>query len=125
VRRFAGRMLNIHPSLLPSFPGVRTHGQALAAGVRIHGCTVHFVTPSLDAGPVVIQAAVPVRGDDTEASLAARVLQQEHVIYPRAARWFLKGRVHLGEDGRVRLDGEGEVGDRLIAPVDRSAKESR
>jgi phosphoribosylglycinamide formyltransferase-1 len=102
VRRFAGRMLNIHPSLLPAFPGLATHAQALAAGVRIHGCTVHFVTADLDAGPIVAQAAVPVLADDTEQALAARVLAQEHVIYPQAARWFLEGRVVL-EGRQVRL----------------------
>jgi len=91
VERYAGRMLNIHPSLLPAFPGLDTHARALAAGVKVHGCTVHFVTVELDHGPVVIQAAVPVRAHDTAASLAARVLRQEHVIYPRAAGWFLDG----------------------------------
>jgi len=91
--RYEGRMLNIHPSLLPAFPGLDTHARALAAGVKLHGCTVHFVSAELDHGPIVIQAAVPVRADDTEASLAARVLRQEHVIYPRAARWFLDGKL--------------------------------
>ena len=80
VRRFEGRLLNIHPSLLPLFPGVKTHEQALAAGVRLHGCTVHFVTPSLDGGPIAAQAAVPVLGDDDAASLAARVLVEEHKL---------------------------------------------
>lgn len=79
VRRYSGRLLNIHPSLLPSFPGMHTHQQALASGVRLHGCTVHFVTPALDCGPVVIQAAVPVLPGDDEARLAARVLVQEHL----------------------------------------------
>ena len=91
IARYEGRMLNIHPSLLPAFPGLETHARALAAGVKLHGCTVHFVSAELDHGPIVIQAAVPVRADDTAASLAARVLRQEHVIYPRAARWFLDG----------------------------------
>jgi phosphoribosylglycinamide formyltransferase-1 len=91
--RYDGRMLNIHPSLLPAFPGLDTHARALAAGVKLHGCTVHFVSAELDHGPIVIQAAVPVRADDTAASLAARVLRQEHLIYPRAARWFLDGRL--------------------------------
>lgn len=103
VRRFAGRMLNIHPSLLPVFPGLHTHREALAAGVRIHGCTVHFVTPTLDSGPIVIQAAVPVLDGDDEAALAARVLAQEHIIYPRAAAWFLEGRLKLAQ-GRVSVD---------------------
>jgi phosphoribosylglycinamide formyltransferase-1 len=99
VRRYAGRLVNIHPSLLPAFPGLDTHAQALAAGVKIHGCTVHFVTEELDAGPIIVQAAVPVLADDTAAKLAARVLEQEHRIYPRAARWVLEERLVL--DGRV------------------------
>lgn len=103
---YAGRMLNIHPSLLPSFIGLATHRQALEAGVKIHGVTVHFVTPELDHGPIVAQAAVPVLPDDTEKTLAARVLEQEHIIYPRAIRWFIEGRLTLGDDGicRVRDD---------------------
>ena len=105
VRRFEGRLLNIHPSLLPAFPGLDTHARALAAGVKIHGATVHFVTPALDHGPIVIQAAVPVRPDDDEPILAARVLAQEHRIYPLAARWFLDGRLRL-EGAHVRLVGE-------------------
>lgn len=117
VRRFAGRMINIHPSLLPAFPGLRTHAQALAAGVRIHGCTVHYVTPSLDSGPIVIQAAVPVHPADTAETLAARVLAQEHVIYPRALRWFLEGRLRLDADGRVRIDGERLSDAILVAPA--------
>jgi phosphoribosylglycinamide formyltransferase-1 len=115
VRRYQGRMINIHPSLLPSFPGLKTHEAALAAGVRLHGATVHFVTPTLDCGPIIVQAAVPVLAGDTPASLAARVLEQEHVIYPRAVRWFLEGRVHL-VDGRVCVDGEAPGGGALIAP---------
>ncbi|MBS1143277.1 MAG: phosphoribosylglycinamide formyltransferase [Proteobacteria bacterium] len=103
VRHYGGRLINIHPSLLPAFPGLHTHQRALEEGVRIHGCTVHFVTPELDHGPVIIQAAVPVLDGDDEASLAARVLRQEHQIYPRAVRWFLEGKLHL-ENGRVRLD---------------------
>lgn len=105
VRRFEGRLLNIHPSLLPAFPGLDTHARALAAGVKIHGATVHFVTPELDHGPIVIQAAVPVRPDDDEPVLAARVLAQEHRIYPQAARWFLDGRLRL-DAAQVRLQGE-------------------
>lgn len=105
VRHYAGRMLNIHPSLLPAFPGLDTHARALAAGVKVHGCTVHFVTEAVDAGPIVIQAAVPVRAQDSEASLAARVLEQEHRIYPRAARWFLEDRLVIA-DGTVRVKGE-------------------
>ncbi len=116
VRRYQDRMLNIHPSLLPAFPGLKTHAQALAAGVRIHGCTVHFVTPSLDAGPIVIQAAVPVLSDDSEATLAARVLEQEHVIYTLAARWFLEGRLQVHDGRRVTLNDEGGNSDVLINP---------
>jgi len=93
VARYGGRLLNIHPSLLPAFPGLHTHERALAAGVKLHGCTVHFVTAELDAGPIVIQAMVPVRTGDTAETLAARVLRQEHVIYPRAVRWFLDDRL--------------------------------
>lgn len=88
VSHYQGRLLNIHPSLLPSFPGLHTHERALAAGVRVHGATVHFVTPALDCGPVVIQAVVPVLDDDTPDTLAARVLAQEHRIYPQAIAWF-------------------------------------
>lgn len=105
ARRYARRMLNIHPSLLPAFPGLDTHARALAAGVKIHGCTVHFVTEELDSGPIVIQAAVPVLPKDSAASLAARVLEQEHRIYPRAARWFLDGRLVI-ENDTVRVKGD-------------------
>ena len=104
VERYRGRLLNIHPSLLPAFPGLDTHRRALEAGVKRHGCTVHFVTADLDQGPIVIQAAVPVRDGDTPERLAARVLRQEHVIYPRAARWFLDGRLVI-EGGEVRVKG--------------------
>jgi len=93
-----GRMINIHPALLPSFKGLDTHARALAAGVKLHGCTVHLVTPDLDAGPILVQAAVPVLAADDEASLAARVLEQEHRIYPLALK--------LLAEGRVRLDGD-------------------
>jgi phosphoribosylglycinamide formyltransferase-1 len=106
VRRYEGRLLNIHPSLLPAFPGLHTHARALAAGVKVHGATVHFVTPELDHGPIVIQAAVPVRPDDDEDALAARVLAQEHRIYPQAVRWFLDGRLVL-ESGQVRVTDPG------------------
>ena len=104
VERYEGRMLNIHPSLLPAFPGLDTHERAIAEGARLHGCTVHFVTKDLDHGPIVIQAQVPVRAGDTPGSLAARVLQQEHVIYPRAARWFLDGLLSV-RDGKVIVKG--------------------
>jgi phosphoribosylglycinamide formyltransferase 1 len=105
VARYRERLLNIHPSLLPAFPGLHTHERALAAGVKVHGCTVHFVTAELDHGPIVAQAAVPVRSGDDAAALAARVLKQEHVIYPRAVRWFLEGRLALA-DGVVRVRGD-------------------
>lgn len=104
VERYRGRLMNIHPSLLPAFPGLETHARALAAGVKLHGCTVHFVTPELDCGPIVIQAAVPVRSGDTPESLGARVLAQEHVIYPQAARWFLAGSLVI-ENGIVNVEG--------------------
>jgi phosphoribosylglycinamide formyltransferase 1 len=102
VDHYAGRMLNVHPSLLPSFPGLKTHQQALDAGVRLHGASVHFVTSQLDHGPIVAQAAVPIEAGDTPAMLAERVLATEHIIYPRAVRWFVEGRLAL--DGlRVTL----------------------
>jgi len=104
VERYRYRMLNIHPSLLPAFAGLDTHARALAAGVKVHGCTVHFVTPELDSGPIVIQAALPVRPEERADQLAARVLRQEHVIYPRAARWFLEDRLVI-QDGVVRVKG--------------------
>lgn len=111
VNRFAGRLLNIHPSLLPRYPGLHTHRRALAAGDREHGASVHFVTPELDGGPVVIQARVPVLPDDDEDTLAARVLVQEHVIYPRCVGWFATGRLQW-RDGAPWLDGV-----QLDAPV--------
>ena len=104
VRRYSGRMLNIHPSLLPAFPGLHTHRRALQEGVKLHGCTVHFVTPQVDHGPIVAQAAVPVRVGDNEAMLAARVLRQEHRIYPLAIRWFVEGRLVV-DNGLVRVNG--------------------
>jgi phosphoribosylglycinamide formyltransferase-1 len=105
VTRYQGRLLNIHPSLLPAFPGLDTHARALAAGVKLHGCTVHFVSTELDHGPIVIQAAVPVHARDDEAKLAARVLAEEHRIYPQAARWFLDGKLVI-ESGVVRVKGD-------------------
>jgi phosphoribosylglycinamide formyltransferase-1 len=102
VDHYAGRLLNIHPSLLPSFTGLDTHQRALDAGVKLHGATVHFVTAELDHGPIVAQAAVPVRDDDTEDTLSARVLEQEHIIYPRSVRWFVEGKLAI-DDGRVRV----------------------
>jgi phosphoribosylglycinamide formyltransferase-1 len=114
VRRYAERLLNIHPALLPSFPGLDTHARALAAGVKLHGCTVHFVTAEVDHGPIVIQAAVRVQPADTAQSLAARVLEQEHVIYPRAVRWFLDGRLLL-QNGAVTVKGNDA---QLVLPAD-------
>lgn len=106
VRRYDGRLINIHPSLLPSFPGLHTHRRALEAGVRVHGATVHFVTATLDCGPIIVQAVVPVLPGDDEARLAARVLAQEHRIYPQAVRWFVDGRLSVDGQGRVHLAGE-------------------
>jgi phosphoribosylglycinamide formyltransferase 1 len=105
IERYHGRLMNIHPSLLPAFPGLNTHRRALAAGVRAHGCTVHFVTPQVDSGPIIAQAAVPVLPGDTEEQLAARVLTEEHRIYPQAVRWFCEGRLRVDEDGVVTIDG--------------------
>lgn len=117
VRHYAGRLVNIHPSLLPAFPGLHTHRQALAAGVKIHGCTVHFVTPAVDSGPIIVQAAVPVLDGDDEQTLAARVLEQEHRIYPQAVRWILEGRVCLGADGRVRGGADARAAGALCSPA--------
>jgi phosphoribosylglycinamide formyltransferase-1 len=116
VRRFEGRMLNIHPSLLPAYPGLHTHRRALDDGVRVHGCTVHFVTPDLDHGPIVGQAAVPVLPDDTEATLAARVLEAEHRLLPAAVRAFCERRLVI-EGRRVRIKGERKGGDALFVPA--------
>ena len=105
VEHYRERLLNIHPSLLPAFTGLHTHERALAAGVKLHGCTVHFVTAELDSGPIVIQAAVRMRMGEQASELAARVLRQEHVIYPRAAQWFLDDRLVI-RDGVVRVKGD-------------------
>jgi phosphoribosylglycinamide formyltransferase-1 len=103
VAHYENRMLNIHPSLLPLFPGLHTHEQALASGLATHGATVHFVTAELDHGPLVDQVSVPILPGDTADVLAARVLEQEHVMYPRAIRWFVEGRLKV-EDGKVNID---------------------
>ena len=109
VRRYEGRLLNIHPSLLPAFPGLHTHRRALEAGCKLAGATVHFVTPELDHGPIVMQSAVPVLPGDDEPKLAARVLATEHLIYPKSVRWFVQGRLSL-EGGVVRQrDGEPQL----------------
>ena len=105
INHYSGRLINIHPSLLPDFPGLNTHARALQSGVKSHGASVHFVTPEVDGGPVIIQAAVPILPDDTPEILAERVLAEEHRIYPLAIRWFLDGRLSI-EGGRVLLDGE-------------------
>ena len=118
VARFRNRLLNIHPSLLPAFTGLHTHRRALAAGVKLHGCTVHLVSPELDAGPIVAQAAVPVLADDTEESLAARVLAAEHRIYPQAVRWFLEGRVEFLPGGAVQVRSSGAASDCIVSPRD-------
>ena len=118
VRRFEGRMLNIHPSLLPAFPGLHTHRQALAAGVKLHGATVHLVTPRLDDGPIVIQGAVPVLAGDTEETLAARVLAVEHRIYPQAVRWLVEGRIEFPKPGVVQIRGCGVSTDWIVSPRD-------
>jgi phosphoribosylglycinamide formyltransferase-1 len=117
VQRYAGRMLNIHPSLLPAFPGLHTHRRALETGVRVHGCTVHFVTPELDHGPIVVQAAVPVLPGDTEEALAARVLEQEHRIYPQAVRWFCENRLRIAADGKVDVEGAIPATGALLSPA--------
>ena len=103
VAHYENRMLNIHPSLLPLFPGLHTHEQALASGLATHGATVHFVTAELDHGPLVDQVSVPILPGDTAEVLAARVLEQEWIMYPRAIRWFIEGRIKV-EDGKVIID---------------------
>ena len=105
VRHYQGRLLNIHPSLLPKYKGLHTHQRALEAGDAEHGCSVHFVTEELDGGPLVVQAVIPVVSDDTPERLAHRVHSQEHLIYPLAVRWFAEGRLRLGEHGAL-LDGQ-------------------
>lgn len=116
VARYAGRLMNIHPSLLPAYGGLDTHARALRDGVKIHGCTVHFVTNDLDHGPIIIQAAVPVLMHDTPTTLAARVLLQEHRIYAQAIRWFCKDFLSLTVDGRVLLHRVKQPGCVLISP---------
>jgi phosphoribosylglycinamide formyltransferase-1 len=116
VERYSGRLINIHPSLLPAFQGTHTHRRALDEGVRVHGATVHFVTPALDHGPIIVQAVVPVRQADSEETLAARVLEQEHLILPLAVRWFLEGRLRV-DGNRVLIEGSVAAGSTaLISP---------
>jgi formyltetrahydrofolate-dependent phosphoribosylglycinamide formyltransferase len=119
VRRWEGRLINIHPSLLPAFPGLDTHARALASGVRLHGCTVHLVTAGVDEGPILAQAAVPVLPDDTEARLAARVLAAEHQLYPAALSWLAAGRVRL-EAGRANIASVESAPDSLLNPLPRA-----
>ncbi|MEM6680613.1 MAG: phosphoribosylglycinamide formyltransferase [Pseudomonadota bacterium] len=116
VTKWSGKLVNIHPSILPSFKGLRTHRQTLEAGVKIAGCTVHFVVPEMDAGPIITQAAVPVMPDDDEAALAARVLRLEHQLYPRAVRWIAEGRVKV-VNGKVDIDGAKTRDSAIIAPA--------
>jgi phosphoribosylglycinamide formyltransferase-1 len=115
VQHYAGRLINIHPSLLPAFTGIHTHRRALAEGVKLHGCTVHFVTAELDHGPIVAQAAVPVLPEDDEDSLAARVLAQEHRILPQAVCWFLEGRLTT-QGNRVQVAGAVRVPAPIVCP---------
>jgi phosphoribosylglycinamide formyltransferase-1 len=116
VAHYDGRMLNVHPSLLPAYPGLRTHERALADGVKVHGCTVHFVTSQVDHGPIVAQAAVAVRDDDDPARLAARVLAAEHRILVDAVRWFCDDRLAI-DGARVRVSHEAASADALLVPV--------
>ncbi len=117
VNRYRGRLVNIHPSLLPVFTGLHTHRRALEAGVKVHGCTVHFVTPELDHGPIVIQAAVPVLDGDSEDTLAARVLAEEHRIYPQALRWFCEDRLAITPQGTVTLKAARGTSGALVSPA--------
>lgn len=116
IDRYPRRIVNIHPSLLPAFPGLHTHRRALEAGVKVHGATVHVVTPALDSGPVVIQGVVPVMAGDTEEALAARVLEVEHRIYPQAVRWLVEGRIEFVAGNVVQVRGTDAPGEAMISP---------
>ncbi len=116
VERYRGKLINIHPSLLPAYAGINTHERALQDGVKIHGCTVHFVTPTLDGGPIIIQAAVAVLQNDTPESLSARVLHEEHRIYPQALRWLCREQVWLNAEGRVANNRLEQPGAALVSP---------
>jgi phosphoribosylglycinamide formyltransferase-1 len=116
VAHYRGRLINIHPSLLPAYGGLDTHARVLQDGVKIHGCTVHFVSDDLDHGPIIIQAAVPVLDDDTPETLAQRVLHEEHRIYQQAVRWFCNDHLRLDENGNVHLDRSVQPGFSLISP---------
>ena len=117
VNRYRGRLINIHPSLLPSFAGLNTHRRALEAGAKVHGCTVHFVTPEVDHGPIVIQAAVPIVDGDDEATLAARVLAEEHHIDSQALRWYCADRLQITPQGTVTLKAARNASGSLVSPV--------
>jgi len=116
IARYERRLINIHPSLLPSFPGLHTHRRALEAGVKVHGATVHLVTPALDGGPIVIQGVVPVMAGDSEEKLAARVLEIEHRIYPQAVRWMAEGRIEFLAGGVVQVRAAGVSNDTMVSP---------
>ena len=116
VEHFAGRLINIHPSLLPSYKGLHTHQRAIDDGVKLHGCTVHFVTADLDHGPIIAQGAVPVLRDDTPDTLAARILKVEHRIYPQAVAWLCGGQVWLNESGKVTSNGPEAHDTSIVAP---------
>ncbi len=116
VRHYAGRLFNIHPSLLPNYRGLHTHQRALDAGDRLHGATIHFVTEELDGGPLIVQAQVPVLADDDADRLAARVLEKEHQLYPLAIRWFAERRLKLDKEGHVNLDGKQRSGPVVFTP---------
>ena len=116
VERFTGRLINIHPSLLPAYPGLHTHQRAIDDGVKLHGCTVHFVTAELDHGPIIAQGAIPVLCGDTPESLAHRLLKVEHRIYPLAVRWLVEGSVWLNPEGKVLSNGAERDGSFLVSP---------
>lgn len=116
VNQYKGKLINIHPSLLPAYAGMNTHERALQDGVKIHGCTVHYVTPDLDHGPIIIQAAVPVLSSDSAQNLAARVLKEEHSIYTQAIRWLCTGQVVLNTEGKVAYTQKQANGASLISP---------
>lgn len=123
IHHYAGRLLNIHPSLLPAFKGINTHARALAAGASQHGASVHFVTNDLDGGPVIVQASVPVHAGDNADTLAARVLREEHRILPLAIRWFMEKRLTI-RNGHVLLDGETRPEQGLVAAIGNQAEAS-
>lgn len=116
VNRYYGKLINIHPSLLPAYAGMHTHARALKDGVKIHGCTVHFVSADLDHGPIIIQAAIPVLPHDTEQTLSARLLYQEHRIYPQAIRWLCQDQIELSQQGIVSYRFPKQAGYALISP---------